>query len=864
MELQIDHLLVAQLGRPLVLQAILLQSDLLDTLLVILNSKIAAGRSREVTFEPSLNQNMPETRSKMNSAPPSSSKDKPSELDQGHIVLAEPPKDLLICLLNGIGNPSTQDVIQKWLQLTCESTYFYTSSTFSVLMRIVECFCKQIGLCFDGLKTQYQNQTQVGKNFEYPLSHLLNAVDFVLARAHERLMTEEEGMSTLTSQELQQGFFGNIVSGALSSEAKQARNNTNTNNSRLTVILCFQDALRTCFRLWSWQTSDLVDASETLASFQQASQKIRGRSRRILENLLAAEPLEGIEALAHVWVKALVERETVKTESLLSLVHTLQGSRPGITMAAIFNAIYSRTNPTALPLSQKSTLSSDLHESDLIAFLGVYAHSLEDDVLEEIWRDCTTFLRDVLGNPMPHRLILTRLIGFVSILSAKMENTNFGEERKMRRELADLFIRLLTAIFTIKLQSSSREKTAGPSIPSGLAAGMGSDNVEETLHENFAALSALLDDPDRLIAVVVNVVSNVIAPMFRSRQFPQNLTTTTLSLLLKISRIPNATKAWKKELTDSFNDPRFFCSQMPIVKVGWLPLLRQLAFAEKSLLPELLSRLSAPTAAGIMFGVGATAARLESDKKAQLNLRRVSCVLLAVENDTFAAHLGLLQTKLEELLSASFISSPSSATRAEIYMVIRALVLESSPNQMASFWPMISTELRATFSSVFDDHDDSPPSAYNNYSLLQAAKLLDVLLLINHEDFQAQEWVFVTDTVDAIYRPEDWETTALIDEVAQSMMDVAEVPKSAHTPFSIGNALAAPNDAHRVRKPWLSGDQTRVLPQADIRDGLLRPFFGHLSIHVYERTYSLSDPDFEACKDDLLADLFNESTIVGT
>lgn len=609
----------------------------------------------------------------------------------------------------------------------------------------------------------------------------------------------------------------------------------------------------------------MVDSSDTLASFQHASQKIRGRSRRILEHLLAAEPLEGIEALAHMWAKAISEKDSVKTESLLGLLHTLEGSRPGITMAATFNAIYSRTNPTGLVLSQKSTLSSNLQESDLVAFLSIYAQSLEDDVLEEIWKDCTTFLRDVLGNPMPHRQILTRLINFIAILGAKMENTNFGEERKMRRELADILVRLLTAIFTIKPQSSSREKTGTYT----QTAGMGSNNVEQTLDQNFAAFSALLDESDRLLPVMVNVVSSIIAPLFRSRQFPQNITSTALSLLLNISRIQNASKAWKKELTDVFNDAKFFSSPISIVKDGWLPLLRQLAFAEKALLPELLSRLNPPTAAGILFGVGATAARLEADKKAQLNLRRVSCILLAVEPDTFAAHLGMLQAKLEELLIASSISSPSSTTRAEIYMVIRALVLQSSTNQMASFWPLLNTELRAAFSSMYDNDEDSSSNTYNNYSLLQVAKLLDVLLLKNPEEFQPQEWLFVTDTVDAIYRPEDWEPTALIDEVAQTMMEsVGRRPKSANEPLlsATANVLTLPDEDNSdgSRKPWLSGEQTRGIAETEIRDGLLRPFLGQLSIHVYERTYSLSEPDVNACRDDLLADLFDERTIVGS
>jgi hypothetical protein len=362
-----------QLGKPVVLGSRLLQSDLLDTLLLILKSKISTRRSREAKVEPS-DDDTSETGVKTNSMSPVSTKKAISTPQTGLMALHRPPEELLDCLLKGIGNISCQDMIQKWVQIVCESTYLYSSSMFTVLMKVVGCFCKQIEDYFVGMKAQYQKQSLLERNFESPLSHLLNGLDFVLARAHEQLLTEEDDLSTISTPEPQQGFFGNMVSGALSSEAKHARNNTN--NNRLTVILCFQDAARTCFKLWSWQSLDTVDSSDTFASFQHASQKIRSRSRRILEHLLAAEPLEGIEALAHIWVNAIAENDAANAESLLVLVHTLEGSRPGITMAAIFNAIYSRTNSTALDFNQKSTLSSDLQETDLVEFLSVYAQSL--------------------------------------------------------------------------------------------------------------------------------------------------------------------------------------------------------------------------------------------------------------------------------------------------------------------------------------------------------------------------------------------------------------------------------------------------------------------------------------------------------
>ena len=104
-----------------------------------------------------------------------------------------------------------------------------------------------------------------------------------------------------------------------------------------------------------------------------------------------------------------------------------------------------------------------------------------------------------------------------------------------------------------------------------------------------------------------------------------------LQLIQIVSKISNASKPWKKDIYDTLNDPRFFQSPSTVVREGWLPVLGQLSNADKGLLTELSSRLTTPAAAGLMFGVGASAARLDADKKTQLNLRRLAIVVLAAE-----------------------------------------------------------------------------------------------------------------------------------------------------------------------------------------------------------------------------------------
>jgi len=81
-------------------------------------------------------------------------------------------------------------------------------------------------------------------------------------------------------------------------------------------------------------------------------------------------------------------------------------------------------------------LTVDLTDGDIGQFLVEYTQSCDADALDEIWNDCMAFLRDVLTNPLPQHNILPSLLLFLVILGEKIESTNFGEQRKMRKDLA--------------------------------------------------------------------------------------------------------------------------------------------------------------------------------------------------------------------------------------------------------------------------------------------------------------------------------------------------------------------------------------------------------------------------------------------
>lgn len=350
------------------------------------------------------------------------------------------PAQLLKCLQSGLSAPSSQSVLDSWVLFLSECLPLYSNSIFQILIPLVETLCRQVSVTFANLSATFQpGPRKRNASVEAPestLLYLLNGLEQVLARAHDQLLAEEARAQLTKGPDQPQSLFGSMVSGVFQSDTPQSR--SATANDRLTVYLAFQDAVRICYKIWSWGQGDdaAKQDSSSAASFNYTSLRMRNRARRLLEQLFATETLECLETVIDIWNESASPSEWTLCFSFLA---ALEASRPRQTVPTLFNSIYSRTNPTALEPSRKSTLTISLSDTDLVTFLVQYAHTLDDDAMDEIWLDCITFLKDILANPFPHRQILPKLLEFAAILGEKVDNTNFGEQRKMRRELGVSF-----------------------------------------------------------------------------------------------------------------------------------------------------------------------------------------------------------------------------------------------------------------------------------------------------------------------------------------------------------------------------------------------------------------------------------------
>ncbi|KAF7550597.1 hypothetical protein G7Z17_g5609 [Cylindrodendrum hubeiense] len=785
-----------------------------------------------------------------------------------HGAISPPPPQLLKCLQEGLSSPNSRSVLDSWVAFVAECLPFYTESIFQVLIPLVETLCNEIGTTFSNLRETFQSSSLSTSSEkatpESTLIFLLNGLEQVLARGHEQLLAEEARTQVAKSPDQPQSLFGSI-SGVFQSDAPLSR--SATANDRLTVHLAFQDAVRICYKIWTWGQGDDSNKQDQIssASFLYTSLRMRNRARRLLEQLFTAENLECLETVIDIWKNSAVDS---KPSEVFNLLSALEASRPRHSIPALFNAIYSRSNPTALEPGRKSTMTIALQDSDLVVFLVEYARSLEDDAMDEIWQDCMLFLKDLLGNPFPHRQTLPNLLEFAATLGEKVDNTNFGEQKRMRRELGDIFLRLLAALFTTKpmafadpvLLSGSQDKNELVRRTTTIGAGEGPDDVVFILASVVPNLTKILLEPDRVLSAAGTISTNVIGPSLRAKGFPDTFSKNTLQLLQELSRLQNNQKTWKKDVSDAFNDPKFFGMNLELAKNDWIPLLRQWTLTDKERMPEIVSRINAPTTAGIVFGVGATSARLEADRKTQLNLRRIATLILAAAEDAFVAELTTIFDKLVELLAASATSSPSSTTRADIYMVVRALAIKTSAIHLGMLWPVVNAEIHAAISSVVAPDNSTASDTYTNASILQACKLLDLLICVAPDDFQLHEWLFITDTIESVYRSSTYQPVALVDEISEELGTVAA--NSGLQTESVAHLVANSSSRRPLLGPGGISDEVSLERKDELVAKVLRPFFGQLSIFAFESTYAMGRLDRDACISSLLKDIFDERSIV--
>ncbi|KAK9372385.1 Dopey, N-terminal-domain-containing protein [Lipomyces chichibuensis] len=798
-----------------------------------------------------------------------------------------PTSSLIQCVIDGISTDENQPVLDSWVKFLVDCLPFFSDVLFQILIPVVECFCSQVKKTFEELKVVYCSKSSTSlPGSEGALFALMHGLEHIMVAAHDKLL-DEESKATNPKTPVEPGFFGTVISGVFSVESPQAR--SAAANNRLTVLLCFQDCIKICHAIWLWGEEIAKGAqndpdSASNESFMYISSRMKYRARRILERLYMTETLESLETLIDLH----------RTTPVFKLLHVLDGSRPKLTLPYILNAIYSRVNPVILESSAKSSLTTDIADYQLLEFQVDYVNSLENDAIEEIWMDCMAFVKDVQANVGLYRHVLPSILVFISIIGSKVDLTNFGEQRRLRKELADMFLKLLNSAVTARqisgiatpepsaLSLNEKDKYSdsdGTQTPTSVTGSMATtiaqspqplalqtqlsfqqlslssastmqftpvekteapnpkpkfsqDELCRALARVVPSLQKVLLESDRVLAACITLGTSIITPALKSKSFPSSANAAVLEVVYQVTKIPSTEKAWKASVTDAYYDGKFFTVSESL-RPKWRDILRQWLKNDKERMPDLISRVSSHSSnTNALFGW--------SDQESimrRLNLRRVAFAYMCGDKDQFIMNLKETLDKLSELVSSSVCES----IRSDVFLCLRAIILRTSPVHLPPFWTFIYTELQDVFSELTNS-DPNNLRPENLQGVFAGCKLLDTILVLGSEEFQLHHWLFIKDTLEAAFPKAEASPLPLIDRLSLLL----GVPMSTAMAVDISTVSLT---ERAIRRPMLVGQKLNNIAE-------LKTFFSHLSIASFERVYTLGVADVNTLEDEIYADLF--------
>lgn len=133
--------------------------------------------------------------------------------------------------------------------------------------------------------------------------------------------------------------------------------------------------------------------------------------------------------------------------------------------------------------------------------------------------------------------------------------------------------------------------------------------------------------------------------------------------------------------------------------------------------------------------------------------------------------------------------------------------------------------------------------------LLSTLKLLDLLVLLQPEDFQINEWLFITDTIDAVYPSDDFQPETLLDGLSATFQKGSSKHSHQHHHHQHGNA----SEPGKIGKRRLQLGRMRTIGSV----GELGPFLNSVSQNAFESNYGDQEVDLDDVDACLLADMFD-------
>lgn len=721
--------------------------------------------------------------------------------------------DFLVTSVSSMEKPL---VIASYIKLLSESITYFQNSIFKIILPLTTSITKCVEKLFEKEKTE-------GGNYQ-SVSLLINGLEELL-EVSQSYLSADEGNGYLSSTSSRNDFLQNMVSNVFFNES--GVNDSKVQSERHVILESLKRVVYCCFDIWVWahKHSNIKETDSELCTFgeqnfQQSlhhqAYKYKFKSKKLLEKLFTLKPLEVLEDL--------VERHA--SNLTITLVHVLDGNRPVLTLPYMFQSIISRCNRNSSTIF--STMShlkripepspvNKLDVNSIMTFIIDYISTLEKAAMEDFYNDFMLFIREVSNNYQAYDSISTSVLKMTAIFSEKIDGTKFGEQKRVRRDISDVFHKYLSNALDSDIESN-----------------VDAVKIFRDLEFVSSKLRYIISEvlfSDKFNNCVSIIVTHAITPYFKFKA-EKDIPDYVLRLALSVAKSGNKVKNWKLLIGETFHDDKKFAL---IVKNR---IWRDIIF-EWSQYPENKERLMGD----LVVAIGSKGNTItptinpfnawsESEVTVKFqNMARVAYLLMLSPKDSYLLHFQAIMSQMEQHLV-----STDPKVKSMCFVLLRSLWLQFSPMHFTDYWSVLCYCLQTNLQNFYEClqiQQDVEPQL-----VLHICKTLDLLLALNIEEFSStQEWLFVIDTINCIYKTDPY--MSLVDEISDckdyEMNQIDEV------------VLA---DLTEKKVPLLNGVHMIA------KHSQLRSFFQSLSYAHYETMYSMKQLDFGACKADVLEDIF--------
>ncbi|ODV82255.1 uncharacterized protein CANTADRAFT_4274 [Suhomyces tanzawaensis NRRL Y-17324] len=740
-------------------------------------------------------------------------------------------KDSLLIrfIIDGITHSKTSLLLESWLSLLTRSLYLFNESVFSVLFTLNDCIIKKIESYFYMLERQDKFDDLV--DVEASTNTLISGLESLLSISHSFLLASSIKFNKdKANSNNETGFFGSVIQGVFLIESPAIR--TSEQNKLFSILLSFQDAVKVCFKLWQWADSKpaiIVQGQIGEKSQIYLAHKLKFRARKMLESLLDLEKQEVIETLVSV---------DGSMSSAIKLLNILDGGRSQITLPFLFDSIITRCYPPLLEESKRSTLNIPITEKDLSNFLVSYFESIDTDTISDIWDSTIQFLKNVLAHSNHFKAILPDCLKVVKVLSVKISSSGLREKSKSKRILSEIFIKMLTNMVSGKsgnldLSDSEKEGEDNTQVPGVGNSLIIQDDTLDALVVVLEHLDIIIEDADKASASLNVIIANLVTPQIKSKKINE-ISFKTLAIVDLIGKY-NPNKTWKNLVSDSFMDSSFFEMNTTKLKL-WNSIITTWISIEKEKIHDLILRVT-PLVLSSPSNIFTWNENSEIESKIQC-MKRIAYLILIQPKDYFLNYLDVIFRRLEDSLNTT---CPPSY-RCEIAKLLRAITLKFDEIHLLPRWTVICHELTAIFDLVLARNvkDSNVFSEEELQLILHGCKLLDQLLLLGCDEFNLNEWLFVSSNSEIINGSSRTSIIAAVDRISNEK-DLTNLKDQPIT----------------IEQPQSQEELSLLLQGIKQIDSItqLRLFFDNLSLINYERTYGLFEVNYKRCEDDILNDL---------